>query len=386
MNRETRKKIESMVTVERRWNHLPTLDWYVLREFLIKFSILLLVLSLLFILSDVFNDLGDFLEYKAPIGNTILYFLLRLPGNISFVLPIGVLLGCMWTMAMFGKNLEVTAMRASGLSLMRCGRSIFLMGFLVTLVNIYFNEMLVSEYNYKAEVLKKQFTRKADHLESYKKMLTFRSFDGRRVWLFQTFDDHGKFNGISLKFHRENNVLEKYITAKSATYSYAEGWLLEEGSTTTYSQDGFMPKSQITFQTLQLAPSEVPEDPKTIENAVREVDDLPCWTILEVILSSDNLARRVYNIYWTVFFYRLAFPWASFIAVLLGIPLATKNERSGIMMAVITSVVVIVAYIIVSEAFKTFGRLGYVPPVVAGLAPTLAFIIYGYWNVRRDGV
>ena len=171
-----KKLIEQMVTVPRKWTSLPTLDWYVMREFLIKFSIIILVSAMLFILGDVFNDLSDFLDHDAPIVKMIRYFLLRLPGNLSFVLPISVLLGCMWTMAMFGKNLEVTAMRASGLSLMRCGRSIFVMGLLVTFVNIYFNEMLVPKYNLLAENAKREMTREPGTLEDYQKMLTLLKF------------------------------------------------------------------------------------------------------------------------------------------------------------------------------------------------------------------
>ena len=386
MSRPSRKLLESMVTVPRRWTALPTLDWYVMREFLIKFSILLLVSAMFFILGDVFNDLSDFLEEDAPIGSIIKYFILKLPGNIGFVLPISVLLGCMWTMAMFGKNLEVTAMRASGLSLMRCGRSIFMIGFLVTLVNIYFNEMLVPEYNMRAAALQRKLTRKQGFLEDYQKMLTFKSFDGQRTWLFQTFDDDGRYNGVTLKTCRPDGTLESYVTAEYGNFNMLDGWRMFNGSRTFYSNDGFIVRSQEKFDSLTLERRTMNDSPETIENAVKNVDVLPCWTILDVVISTENMSKRSTDIYWTVFCYRLAFPWASFIAVFLGIPLATKNERSGIMLAVITAIGVIVAYIVVSEMFKVLGRQGILPPVLAGFAPTLAFIIYGYWNVRRDRI
>lgn len=381
-----KKLIEQMVTVPRKWTSLPTLDWYVMREFLIKFSIIILVSAMLFILGDVFNDLSDFLDHDAPIVKMIRYFLLRLPGNLSFVLPISVLLGCMWTMAMFGKNLEVTAMRASGLSLMRCGRSIFVMGLLVTFVNIYFNEMLVPKYNLLAENAKREMTREPGTLEDYQKMLTFKSFDKQRVWLFRTFDNQGKYEDVTLKLYRPDNTMERYISAENATYDRKTGWKFTNVTETEYSRDGFMPKNPRSVPEMIISPENAPEDPVTIRNAVSDVNVLPCWTIWGVLMETENMAERASNIYWTVFFYRLAFPWASFIAVFLGVPLATKNERSGIMTAVITAVVIIVAYIVISETFKVLGRQGTLPPVIAGLAPTLAFIFYGYWNVRRDQI
>lgn len=106
--------------VPRKWGLLPTLDYYILREFMMYFFLLIFVFIILFILGDVFNDLSDLLEKKAPFGSMLTYFMLKLPGNIRFILPISILLACMWTMANFGKHMEVTAMRASGVSLFRC--------------------------------------------------------------------------------------------------------------------------------------------------------------------------------------------------------------------------------------------------------------------------
>ena len=52
-------------TCKRTFFLLPTLDRYVLREFMIPFSILLFAFTFLFLIGDIFNDLSDFLEYHA---------------------------------------------------------------------------------------------------------------------------------------------------------------------------------------------------------------------------------------------------------------------------------------------------------------------------------
>ena len=105
------------------------------------------------------------------------------------------------------------------------------------------------------------------------------------------------------------------------------------------------------------------------------------WSVLH---SNANLSDQARAIYWTVLFYRIAFPWSCFLAVFLGIPLATKNERTGSLMAVITAVLVIVVYIVVAQIFLVMGKGGIVNPVIAGLAPTLLFIGYGLGRVVID--
>ena len=99
---------------------------------------------------------------------------------------------------------------------------------------------------------------------------------------------------------------------------------------------------------------------------------------------NPNMPPRARAIYETVFFYRIAFPWASFLAVFLGIPLAVKNERTGSMLAIISAIVLIVVYIVAAQLFLMLGKAGLVDPLVAGLAPTIAFIVVGTWRLLAD--
>ena len=106
--------------------------------------------------------------------------------------------------------------------------------------------------------------------------------------------------------------------------------------------------------------------------------------IWKLVKNNPDMPEKVRAIYLTVFFYRLAFPWACFLAVFLGIPLATKNERTGSLMAVITAVGIILIYIVVAQVFLVFGKGGLLPPAVAGLTPTIGFIICGAWRIISD--
>ena len=374
---EAQQKYRALIVVPRRWGLLPTLDMYVLREFLIKLSVLFLVFVILFLLSDVFNDLGAFLDARASMADFLTYLLLKLPGNIRFVMPIAMLLGCMWTMAAFGKNLEVTAMRASGVSLFRCGGAILLVGFLMTLLNIYFNEALVPYTEREAVVLRESAVRKVYE----QNMLTFRSPDNQRNWFFRSFVNAKKNSGVMLKKYREGNTIEWDISAQRAEYAPKVGWTFYNVIRTPYSRDGLMQKKSTRCKVLVLPPSEVPESADDIVNAIKDEEELPTWVIWSIVRRNPDMAERMQNIYMTVFYYRLAFPWACFLAVFLGIPLATKNERSGNLLALIMAVVIIVVYIVIAQIFLVLGKQGLLPSSVAGLMPTIAFLVYGYCKV-----
>ncbi|MBU8901795.1 MAG: LptF/LptG family permease [Victivallales bacterium] len=369
---------------KRHKGFLPTLDMYIFTEFIVYLSILLFVFITLFILGDVFNDLSDFLDQDASVKQIVSFLLLKLPGNIRFILPIVVLLACMWTMAMFGKHMEVTAMRSSGLSLFRCGGSIFAVGLVITGVNIWFNEALVPYTERESEILKFYATKKGGTLPDNQKMLTFRSFDKRRTWLFKTFNLNKDQQDIVLKRYRGDKTLDWEITAKIASFSYKDGWTFHQGSFTPYSHDGLMPKSTKLFKKLVKTREEIPEIPENILNTVKSKDELPSWVIWRMVNNTKGMAPRNKAILMSIFYNRLALPWACFLAVFLGIPLATKNERSGIMLSIIVAISVIVVYIILSKSLLILGKQELLNPMIAGLFPTAAFLVYGWYTVVRN--
>ena len=98
-----------------------------------------------------------------------------------------------------------------------------------------------------------------------------------------------------------------------------------------------------------------------------------------------DMAENLRRIYRTIFYNRLAFPWACFLCAFFALPLATKNERSGIFTAIATAVGIAVLYQVLNEIFMVAGKNGYLPPVVAGLAPTVIFGGYGLYLLKKVG-
>ena len=433
-----RRACKRLITIPRRWFPLWVLDWYILREFLIKYCILMLVFVLLFLLSDVYNSISDFLEAEAPFREIVFYLGAKLPGNVRFILPISMLLGCMWCMATFGKNLEITAMRASGVSLFRCGVPIFAAGLVVTGVNIYFNEFLVPRTEKAAERI---YARAAERRTHVQNLLAYRSPDGRRHWLFKTFVGGEAQNNVTLRTFWDRYLIAQFIGEpgaasfrervrrimpsraeailsldpagqKAALFRALNGrkvdifarktdfdpkngrWVFLDGHFVSFDRKDEHDASasrgtsavhpEEKYKVLVFTSKQIPERPDDITNAVREKDDLSTAVILDLVRRNPKMPERVRKIYWTLFFYRISFPWACLIAVFLGIPLATKNERTGSLLAVITAVIIIVAYIVVAQVFLIFGKAGLCPPVIAGTLPTLCFIAFGIWRVFFD--
>ncbi len=390
------KKLTSSKKIGRKtFTLFPTLDLYVMKEFILPLIVLNVGFLSLFMIGDIFDDLTDFLDHKGTILQIIKYFSLKMPGNIRFILPISVLLACMYTMSNFAKNLEITAMRASGISVQRACASIYFIAILVAATTCWFNEAFVPYTERAAYVLRKTVTTEG-HYKDIRENLSYRSPDGKTTWLFNHFDKDGVQTNVFLKYFDKEGSLIWDLKAKSAKYSPELGWQFSNGSSTTFDKENQLPGPTKLFtcnndkiaplpQTIRDDIKAFPETPHDIYNAVKEIENLTSLEIYELLTKSHNMSQNRKNLYRTTLFYRISFfPCAAIVAAFLGIPLATKNLRSGIFISIILSIFIIMSYIILSEVARVAGNKGYLPPIVAGMGPTLAFIIYGWYNVVQQ--
>jgi lipopolysaccharide export system permease protein len=362
----------------------PTLDMYVLKEFLLPLFVLIMGFTILFLIGDLFNDLEDFTGHHATAATTIKYFLLKIPGNIRFILPISVLLACMYTMATFGKNLEITAMRATGISLQRCCGAIYLVALIVAAINFWFNEQLVPYTERTAHYIRR-VTKTEGWWTGGKKNLSYRSPDGRRTWLFNNFDAKGVQKNIYLKHFYKDGNLEWELIAAKAVFTPEVGWEFTDGQLSVFDTENNLPGPPKKFKRKTISIEHFPESPRDIMIAVKEIEDLASWEIYEILYKTRNMPAKRKALYMTTLYYRLSFfPWACLVAAFLGVPLATKNERSGIFLSIIFAVLVIMGYIVMSAFCRLLGNTGYLPPIIAGTGPTVTLITYGWWNVIRQ--
>ena len=375
----------------RKFTWMPTLDGYILRSFLVPFFILLFAFTLLFIIMDMYNDVSDFLDNKASVSVSVEYFLLKIPGNIRFILPITVLLACMYALANLGRSRELTAIRASGISLSRCGFPIFAVGFCVMLVNFYFNEELVPETTRQAEILRKTVNNEHYEEESNAR-LQFHSGDRLRSWYFGQFDDDGFQENVKLKIFKKNpekprqRILIRTIEAKKTRFVPGVGWEFYNPEIHEYSSDGLPGDTMFAGDDPMIfSEEEIPDKPSVIVKSVIEPEALSSLEIFIILRDNPSMAENLRRIYRTIFYNRLAFPWACFLCAFFAFPLATKNERSGIFTAIATAVGIAVLYQVLNEIFMVAGKSGYLPPILAGLTPTVVFGAYGIYLLKKAG-
>lgn len=389
---------------QKKFTLLPILDLYILRDYLTIYIACSLGFSILFLIGDLINNLGDFVNNQASIFTAAYFFLLKQPGDIVFVIPLALLLACMYTMVRMGMNNEITAMRASGISLVRCGFSIYCVGLVITFVHFYFNETLVPYCNQEATNVLKSIS-DPNYIKNKTKMLMYRSPNMQRTWLVKNFISMTKQQDVILKKYNSEGDLVAQLTADIADYEPSTGsWVFHDVKFVEYKKvtltDNYSP-GDIGDQQKVVVPiimdfkifdknnkyfsilGDITETSKDIFNSIKTPEELSSAEIVEILHKSKDLSKLTVGIYKTLLYSRYSFPWVCVLAVFLGVPLAGSSHRKGIFANIIVAAAIITVYMTISQVFMVLGNRGTFPPFIAGAFPTIVFAMYIIYTVFR---
>ena len=133
---------------------------YVLREHIGPLVFALSALTTLLLLNQVAKQFGNLVGKGLSWGVIGEFFLLTLPFIIAMTLPMAVLVAVLFAFSRFSAENEVTALRASGVSMMTLVRPVLIAGVLTALANLLFNDQVLPRANHRLRSLQTDIARK----------------------------------------------------------------------------------------------------------------------------------------------------------------------------------------------------------------------------------
>ena len=121
---------------------MTILGRYLSREIFQATAVVLVGFLGLFGFFDLFEELENIGRGNYRLVDALTRVVLATPSHIYELMPIAVLIGAIWALAMFAQHAEFTAMRAAGLGRMRALRELLALGFLCVGITALFGEVL----------------------------------------------------------------------------------------------------------------------------------------------------------------------------------------------------------------------------------------------------
>jgi lipopolysaccharide export system permease protein len=171
----------------------------------------------------------------------------------------------------------------------------------------------------------------------------------------------------------DNKITKTYV-AEQITHSDS-GWTLINGVAQTHADlDRDLPESFVTFDTLW-APflTQTPEMLAEVPVPPRQES----FFDLHRRIKQKEILGEPANRDWVELYLKITFPFANFILVLIGVPLAANPRRSGPSVGFGLSIIISFIFFVLIRTGQSLGNNGKIPPLLAASIGDIFFILIG---------
>jgi LPS export ABC transporter permease LptG/LPS export ABC transporter permease LptF len=369
----------------RRWRlfnlNFPTiLDDYVLRDFALYLAMIIAAFLMLLLVFTLFELLGDIMRNQVSPLTVGEYLLNVVPYFLYNTTPLSMLLAVLVTFGLLQRSNEITAIKATGISLYRIVVPVLIASTLVAGVLFLSDQLYLPYTNKRQDALRNQIKGKPaqTYLRPERQWMFGQHSD---IYYYQFFDpDRDVFGGVSVyQFDPHSFQITHRITADRAHWSvpmsrwvYEQGW---ERSLSGSAIDSYRQFDAATFPELAEAPAYFKKkieqsSEMSYEELRRYIHDLE-QSGFDVVRLRVQLQKKI------------AYPLITLVMAILAIPFALSTGKRSAIAGVATAIGIGVVYWTISGLFEAMGNLSQLPPAVAAWSPDLVFGFIGGYLILR---
>ena len=356
------------------------LDDYVLRDFFIylllitgSFLMLLLVFTVFELMSDILRNHISPVVVAEYLINVTPYFLYN-------VAPLAILLAVLVTFGLMQRANEITAIKATGISLYRVIVPVLLASAVLSTGLFFFDQFYLPRANQRQDALRNQIKGKPaqTYLNPDRKWIFGQH---STIYYYQFFDsDRDQFANLSVfqfepgTFH----LLQQIHAAQASWDDRVQRWVCSEGWERTLRGTAiadYRPFDVAAFPVMT-------EPPAYFKKEVKQSSEM----------SYEELRRYIHDLQQSGFdvvrlrvqlHEKFAFPAIALVMAVLAIPFSVASGRRGALAGIAVAVGIALVYRTMSGLFEAMGNVSQLPPVLAAWSPDLIFALLGGYLILK---
>jgi lipopolysaccharide export system permease protein len=340
---------------------------------------LLLLFTLLFIIADLMSNAGEFLKTGASPLMMAQYYSLQLPSLVIFIVPICLLLSTLYSLSALTRHSEITAMRATGVSIYRIIRPYLFLGFVCFLLTALVNEYTGPKYAYRAhQLLKSQMDESED---VYFEQIPYKNPTVGHSWYIESFDTRNyTMLGVTLrKLRPDGSDKTKYTAAKGM---WMDGrWWFQDGTVQHFDKNNNLDGVAETFQIREMHDlPEIPEDFMGEAKDTAHQSSLELWKYIQThqFLSHSTIISKKVD-----FHHKLTMPFICLIATLIGIPVGAHTGRKGAFAGTMLAIGMFFGFYALQFSMEYMAKQMYVLPWIGAWSAIIVFFVIGFSMIHR---
>jgi len=361
-------------------------DRYVLQSFFFWFALLLTGFVLMTHVYEFFDLLSDIVKNNIAMTRVLTYLFFRTPELIFELAPMSVLVAVLITFGILTKHNEITAMKASGVSLYRLAVPVLATALLMSGGLFAFAHYYVPDANRKQDAIRKEI--KGKPVQTYLHPDRHWVFDpgsnnNPKVFYFNYIDGAEKLMVRPQVFELDpaNFRIHKHISAEKArweptldTWVFENGWSREDPGGRREKFNNFSGQAA-TFMELDERPDYFLQE--VLQDQQMNYQQLAAY-IRELQRSGiDTITLQV------SFYRKFALPLFALVMALISVPFAFLAGNKGAMAGVGVSFTIAIAYWTLGKLFEQLGDVNLLPAALAAWSPDVIFAMAGMYFFTR---
>lgn len=356
------------------------LDDYVLRQFLEYLGLILSTFVVLTLVFTFFELLGDIIRNRVALITVGEYLVNVIPSMVYLMTPLSVLIAVLVTFGLLQKSNELTAMKATGISLYRLIVPVVALAATLSFALFLFDQFYLPHANKRQDALRNEIKGKPAQtylnpqrrwiFGAHHEIYYYEFFDGER----NQFANLSVFNVDPATFA----LTERTFASRVFWNDSLRKWVFEQGWVRTLTPTQVQDYKTFDVKTF----ADVDEPPNYFKKEVKQYsemsfDELKAY-IRELEQGGFDVVRLRVQLYR-----KLSFPLITLVMSILAIPFALSAGRQGALRGVATAIGIAVIYWITSGLFEAMGNVNQLPAALAAWSPDLIFGLAGGYFILK---
>lgn len=361
---------------------IRTLNRYVFREMAVPFLLSISILTLTALLSKVIKIIELMVTHGVGASFVLKFITSVIPSFLIYTIPISFLIGVLIGFTRLSSDSEVTAMKASGVSLFNLMRPVAALALIAFAATLACTLYLFPWGN--LNVKKLLFDAARSKLVSGIEEKTFYDkFKGVSLYIDHVNTKTGEMDGLFISQSGGAGEPTLFFARSGVFSSSFEGisvyLKLNEGTIHKKTDDAY---HLIDFSTYTLELSLTDGGPITSgDKSNRELYSGEMKKKIEAAKAKgEDPGPYVIDLHK-----RFALPFSIFVFAIVGVPLGIQKVRSARFTGFSIALGVVLSYYVTSTAFEAFGNKGGINPVFAVWASDMIFAVFGLYVLYRAG-
>ncbi|MEO0226222.1 MAG: LptF/LptG family permease [candidate division WOR-3 bacterium] len=351
---------------------MKTIDRFIVREFIRYFIYATSILVFLYIIIDLFEDLGKFIEKNVSVPSLIKYYLLITPSYIVLLMPVGGLMALFCVLGFMTRHREIIALKSAGISIWRLFTPIFTIGLILVIASFIFNETVTVRANYKwAEVKMVEVDKRPRPSQRVRRNFFYYGDENRIFFIKQINTQSKQMHGFTILELGPQLKVKRRIDGELG--QWADIWTMYKVTVRDFSKDTTERISH--FDSLRM--DEIKEKPDDFMKETKMLDQLNILDLSRYIQkktrAGEDVAKEKVELN-----YRFSFPFINLILLLLGFPLSLILRRGGVAFGIGLGIIFAFTYWGLIQTFRAYGYAHIINPFLSAWVPNFIFMGAGF--------